>query len=172
MAKTDTVFAKIQAYFDIVGASVYDTEKGIFGVTDITKIYQFFKDIQLDTKKQFIDLGSGDGRVVIVASLFTTAIGIEFDEHLVQRSKHHNEELQTNATFLTQDYETYDYSTTDILFSFSDHNFTPEFITKLKKEFKGTLYIYEGIFLPEDIPKGKTYWVGQTKIVSYEFRNT
>lgn len=149
--------------------TVFKTNKGIFGTSDTQTIFDFFMQIRLDKKKQFVDLGSGDGRVVIIAALFTKAIGIESDKKLHEESIQHAIALHSTAEFLQQDYETYDFSKSDILFSYADHFFTPSFIKLLEKEFSGSLFIYQGVFLPENLPKGRTYWVGQTPLISYEF---
>lgn len=148
---------------------VKTTAKGIFGVSNLENVNNFLKQLKPNKNDVFIDLGSGDGRVNILASLYCDSIGIEFDKDLVVESNKHNKELNTSATFLEQDYESFDYSKANILFSFADHFFTPEFIEKLKKEFKGTLYIYQGIFTPDNITKGRTIWINQTPIISYLF---
>lgn len=148
---------------------VRDTDKGIFGVSNLEIMDEFFKKINIAKKDIFVDLGSGDGRVNILASNYCESIGIEFDSRLVKESIEHNNRLQTKATFYEQDYEKYDFSKTTILFSFADHFFNDQFIEKLKSEFKGTLYIYQGIFTPKKVSKGKTIWVNQTPIYSYEF---
>ena len=170
----------IQKYFleldQKEGNKVHDTKKGIFGTTDIILFAEFCEKINLVSKKCFVDLGSGDGRLVLYASLFTKAIGIEFDKELVKQSIAHKEKLifslanVVSCDFLEQDYETFDYSNCDVLFSFADHFFTPEFIEKLKQEFHGTLYIFQGVFLPEDLKeqKNKTLWLSnQTPVYVY-----
>ncbi len=148
---------------------VYETEKGIFGTSSMQDMYDFLTTIEAKKEDVFVDLGSGDGRVVCVASLFCDAIGIEFDETLVTLSKEQAKKLESKATFLQQDYETYAFSKATILFCYADHFFNKEFIEKLKKEFTGSLYIYQGTFFPEGVKKGKTIWVGQTPFMQYVF---
>ena len=164
---------KIIDYFENLDAKrgniVRNTEKGIFGTSDLYIIDKFFHKIGLVNKKHFVDIGSGDGRVNILASNYTKSTGIEIDTELVKESIQHNLILGTNAEFVHQDYEEFSFRKVDLIFSFADHFFTDKFIEKLKKEFKGTLYVYEGVFLPEDIKKGPNIWIDQTKIISYEF---
>jgi len=162
------VIAAHYAEVDNIQARVRETEKGIFGASEIADVYEFFTTIELNKAKQFIDLGSGDGRVVCVASLFTKAIGLEFDEQLIKESKEHAEKVGCSAEFIQVDYETYDYSETDIIFCYADHDFSETFLEKLRQEFKGTMYVYQGAFLPK-LPKGQTFWAGQTPLISYEF---
>ena len=154
-------------YFSELANEVHETEKGIFGVSDLKRVQDFFEQINLKSGT-FLDLGSGDGRVTILASLqCDKAIGIEFDELLVKKSLKHAKKLDSKAEFLCQDYEDYDFSNVDVLFSYADHAFSQNFVEKLVKEFKGTLYIYEGVFFPNGITKGKTIWADQTPIMSY-----
>jgi SAM-dependent methyltransferase len=158
----------IKKHFSEIENEVRETEKGIFGVSNLELIEDFFGQIDLKNKKKFIDLGSGDGRVVILAKKYCdNSIGIEFDEELVAKSNEHAKELDVDATFLCQDYEEYDFSDVDVLFSYADHNFSESFVKKLLEEFDGTLYIYEGVYFPEGMKKGKTIWAGQTPIMSY-----
>ncbi|MFW5977474.1 MAG: class I SAM-dependent methyltransferase [Candidatus Nanoarchaeia archaeon] len=169
--KSSTIINYFSQYDKVKGNIVADTQKGIFGTSNLECVDTFFKKIQLSADDVFVDLGSGDGRVVLLASSYCNAIGIEIDSKLVQESNTHARKLQREAVFFCQDYETYDFSTTNILFSFADHFFTPAFIEKLKKEFTGTLYIYQGIFLPQELYKGPTIWAGQARIISYKFPN-
>ena len=69
---------------------------------------------------------------------------------------------------LCEDYEAFDYSKASILYSYADHFFTPTFIKRLKSEFSGKLYVYEGVFLPDSIKKGPKIWAKGTPITSYE----
>ncbi len=150
------------------GTYIYNTSKGIFGVTDAKSLIAFFKKINLQQAEHFVDLGSGDGRVAIIASFFTRASGIEFDPSLVAESKEHAKNLHSGAQFFQQDYEDFSYQDIDVLFSYADHAFNNTFLKKLHDEFTGTLYVYQGAFLPET-KKGKTEWVEQTPFISYSF---
>ncbi len=58
------------------------TQKGLWATSVIEEIYQVFVRLKLSNYEHFVDLGSGDGRVVAVASLFTKATGIEIDREL------------------------------------------------------------------------------------------
>jgi len=170
-------FERIKEYFDELDSShqesnkklVYSTEKGIFGTSDLEVVYEFFKKIKPNPTDVFIDIGSGDGRVVLIASLFCHAIGVEFDKNLVQNSKEHANNLGKEVEFLCEDYEEFDYSQANIIYSYADHFFTPSFIERLKEEFKGQLYVYQGVFLPEGVKKGPKIWAKDTPIISYEF---
>jgi len=180
---------KIIEYFSDLdlerGNIVRDTEKGIFGVSDISITNKFFEKINLNETNRFIDLGSGDGRINILASVYCQSTGIEIDKPLIEESKKHSKKLFENKIleekelerlkFIEGDYEEFDYSKVNIIFSFADHFFTEKFISKLKKDFKGILYVYQGVFLPEGVKKGRTVWIQNEEgrnpipIISYEF---
>jgi SAM-dependent methyltransferase len=151
--------------YKTTGKYVFKTSKGIFGVSDLEILNTFFENIKLNGN--FLDLGSGDGRVVFLASLFCNATGVEFEKDLVDLSEKYKKELNLNCDFICDDFENLDFSKYSVLFSFSDNFFSEKFIQKLKKEFKGTLYVYQGVFLPS-LKKGKTIWIEQTPIISYE----
>ncbi|MGE0793700.1 MAG: methyltransferase domain-containing protein, partial [Candidatus Woesearchaeota archaeon] len=145
---------------------VFKTSKGIFGVSDLEILNEFFQKINL--QGNFLDLGSGDGRVVFLASLFCNASGVEFEKSLIDLSEKYKKELNLSCNFICDDFNNIDFSKFDVLFSYSDNFFSKEFVNKLKNEFKGKLYIYQGVFLPE-LKKGKTIWIKQTPIISFEF---
>lgn len=171
-------FIKIKNFFDKkddeyknIDKYVFKTSKGIFGVSDLEILEDFFKKINLNEKNNFLDLGSGDGRVVFLASLFCSATGVEFEKELIDLSDEYKSELKLDCNFICDDFQNLDFSKYDILFSFADNFFTEKFIQKLKEEFVGTLYVYQGVFLPE-LKKGKTIWIKQIPIISYEMQVT
>lgn len=174
---SEAQFEEIKKYFvaldqkkeDNEEKLVYETDKGIFGTTNIEDIYKWLSEHITDANTVFLDLGSGDGRVNIVADLFCISKGIEFDEDLVQQSLRHVMNLQSGAQITQGDYEDADFSDVDILFCYADHNFSKEFEEKLSKEFHGTLYIYQGTFFPSNAEKQKTTWIGQTPLMAYKF---
>lgn len=159
---------EIIEYFAQFENEIHETEKGIFGVSNLVRIKEFLD--QIETTGTFVDLGSGDGRVAILAAeYFDTVIGIEYEEDLIEKSELHAKQTNSDVTFLAQDYENYDYSKVDVLFSYADHEFSKKFVEKLIKEFTGVIYIYEGVYFPEGAKKGKTIWADQTPIMTYTF---
>jgi SAM-dependent methyltransferase len=152
------------------GNKVYTTTKGIFGTTNIELFKLFCEKINLENYKSFLDLGSGDGRVCILANEYTEAKGVEFEEELIKKSREHAKKLSSDVKFICEDFQKINYAEYDILFSFADNFFSELFINKLKKEFKGTLFIFQGIYTPENISKGKTIWLNSlTPIYQYHF---
>jgi len=174
MHDTDSRFREIkQAYADFEQklkdsgkGMVYRTDKGIYGTTNLDAIFKFFKEIGLQNYRHFLDLGCGDGRVVLVASLFTKAEGIEFDAELVSVGRGIRDRLGLKCELRTGDYLHIDLAGYDILFMNPDHEFGP-LDAKLKRELNGPLFIYNEIFAPDSLKKGKKYWPSQVPIVTY-----
>ena len=62
---------------------MWSTEKGFWNASIAEEVYEVFKKIKLNQFKNFLDVGSGDGKVVFIASLFCkNADGIEIDQFL------------------------------------------------------------------------------------------
>lgn len=155
------------------GVSVFNTSYGIFGTSGLREVFELFTRIHLERRKQFMDLGSGDGRVVLLAALFTSACGIEGDVTLhTNAEKARHELLDTipqlsRCSFVCADYTREDLSSYDTLFIYADHNWPNEFQEKLLKECTGTMLSLQNIFSPTLLKKGKTYWISQVPFVSY-----
>lgn len=177
-AKLEEDFMKIKSYFSNLDAQMkssgaplhYDTELGIWGPSGMDETFELFKRIHLENYRNFVDLGSGDGRISIIASLFTRSCGIEADHDLTLKSESAKKQLNLElhqCEFLENDYTTTDLSRFDILFTFNDHTWNLDFENKLLYEFKGVLFSYSKVFLPKRLKKGKTYWIAGQPIVSY-----
>ena len=50
-----------------------DTGIGFWNASPSSDVFELFKKLQLQNYKHLLDLGSGDGRVTLIASLFTKA---------------------------------------------------------------------------------------------------
>ncbi len=129
------------------------TEKGFWVSSVSSEVFNLFRTIRLEQFKHFADLGSGDGKVAIIASLFTKSTGIEFDEELVKRSIQIKEKLGLqNLQFAKGDFLEEDLGAYDILFIYPDNPLI-RLEQKLLKEFEGDLIVCGGIFLPEKLVK-------------------
>lgn len=87
---------------------------------------------------QVIDLGSGDGRLVIAAAEAGAkeAIGYEIDPVKVRASKKEAERLHlTNATFYTQSFWNVPLNTVDVVFIYS----LPPYLKRLEKKLREEL---------------------------------
>lgn len=153
------------------GSRVFNTSHGIFGVSDLAEMFSFFQEVGA-LGERIIDLGSGDGRIALLASLFGPTTGIEVDKDLHNIAVKTREELIEHIPELERcrlvngDYTEADLSGYTLFFTYADHGWTEDFENRLKAS-GGMLYSYQNIFTPKTIKKGKTIWVGQTPIVSY-----
>jgi len=138
----------------------WNTEKGIFGTSSMDSVFALFKEIKLDGYKRFLDLGCGDGRVALIASLFTETVGIEYDEKLVRVAEEIKDKLGLTCEFVVGDYMEHDISQYDIVFINPDKGFLWGLDNKLSAELRGELYVYNEVFAPAALKKGKKFWYG------------
>ena len=97
------------------------TKSGMWATSVAEEIYRAFCYFELDQYNHVADLGSGDGIVVVIASLFTQATGYEIDEWLYQQSKKISHSLNlSKATFLRKDFFQADLSAYDLLYLYPD----------------------------------------------------
>ncbi|MBD3249132.1 methyltransferase domain-containing protein [Candidatus Woesearchaeota archaeon] len=152
---------------------VADTEKGIWGYADTDSLFQFFKDIHLEKYGSFVDIGSGDGKVVLIAALFgVKAVGIEYDKDLIDVSNDIKQELNLDAEFIQGDYLEQNLSDYDIIFINPDKGFHLKVEEKLLKDMKDTtiLYVYNELFQPRFLEKISKLWYNQIPVIEYRKR--
>ena len=152
------------------GTLVWDTKKGIFGAATCERLFAFFERVGLDQYENFLDIGSGDGRAVLIASLFTKASGVEIDEALVEHGKKIQEKLGLDATFVCDDFKTVDFSKFSFLFVNPDQGFHKGLEPKLLKEMSkdAVLWSNNNIFLPEKLKRERAIWIEQIPIIEYK----
>ena len=170
-------FREIEKEYDILEAElrktrglVFDTEKGIYGTAKCSRVFDFFNKIGLQRYKSFLDLGSGDGRVVLIASLFTKASGIEIDRFLVEKGENIRDKLGLKCDFIQDDFTKHSFSKHDFIFINPDKEWDERLEKKILKEFKGVLFVNNNIFLPNLFSKGKSYWFGSIPIIRYSMK--
>lgn len=146
---------------------VWDTAKGIYGPIRCRRAFDFFKQIQLQDYSSFIDIGSGDGRVVLIASLFTDASGIEIDEELADAGRNIASRLGIRCRLLCSDFLEHDLSCYDFLFSNPDQGWHKGLDEKLIREMRGRLFVNNTLFPPDKLKKGKNYWFEDMPIAEY-----
>src|SRR3989344_9460672 len=72
----------------------FDTKDGIWGPSSTLDVFEFLMKIKLGERSHFLDFGSGDGRIVMIAALFTKASGIESEHSLTERAIRIKDELR------------------------------------------------------------------------------
>ena len=106
-------------------------------------MYELFNKINLHKRSSLLDLGSGDGRVVLLASLFTKAAGYEANKYLVNIGKRVRKKFDLSASLRREDFMKADFSNYDVLFIYPDKDYNERLLRKIKGEFKGILIVYK-----------------------------
>jgi hypothetical protein len=121
-----------------------ETRLGLWGVSSIEDVHKIFKKLRI--KGKFLDLGSGDGKVVAIASLFTdNCTGIECDKELIDISDDFKAQLGYNAKFILGDYMQHKLDDFDWLFLNPDHDLD-KLEKKLLEELNGKVIVYSNIY--------------------------
>lgn len=127
-----------------------DTEKGGFLPSSLDETKSVFSNF-LKPGTKFLDLGSGDGRIVFLASLFgAEAVGIEHDPALYQISVRAREDLSSiidveKTRFIKGDFLQHDFSSYDVFYLYEGTDDILGLKNKLSKEMKpGSILICDG----------------------------
>ena len=129
------------------------TGKGFWGGVIADEVYETFKKIGLQRHKSFVDLGSGDGKVVLTAALFCKrAVGIEVDDELYLKSLEMQRKLNIpNAIFYNNDFYDHNIAGYDMVFVYPDAPMHRGMEKKLLNELTGKLLHYGHHFHPENL---------------------
>lgn len=142
------------------------TELGLWGHFPFDVYLEFFDKIDLKRYKKFIDLGSGDGKVALLASLFTSSTGIEIDPELHEKAIDIRDSLGLNCNLIKKDYTKIDLKEYDILFINPDKDFS-NFEHFIIQKIKGTLFVANNIFLPRFMRLKDTIIIDNIPFTSY-----
>jgi hypothetical protein len=100
------------------------TKSGMWATSSAKEVYRGFCHFELDQYSHMADLGSGDGIVVAIASLFTRATGYEIDQWLHEQSIELSNSLNlSKATFIQADFLRANLSAYDLLYLYPDKPF-------------------------------------------------
>src|SRR3989344_4594767 len=145
------------------------TSKGFWNASITGEVYESFKKLKLNKFKNFLDIGSGDGNVVLIASLFCkNAEGIEIDNFLHKKALETQSRLGiSNATFHNKDFFEHDFSKYDVLFLAPDAPLERGLENKLLKEMKGKLIHYGHHFQPRFLKKENSFLVNGNLVSLY-----
>ena len=135
-----------------------DTGIGFWNAAISQEVFELFNKLKLQKYSHFLDLGSGDGRVVMIASLFTNATGIEIDRELVNKSAELQRILDIkNVNFIHKNFMEHDISGHDVVFINPDRPMYRGLEDKLLNELKGQLIVYGHHFHPTLLQKKKEF---------------
>lgn len=146
---------------------MWDTGIGYYSSAELKEVFELFQKINLSRYKNFLDLGSGDGRVVLTASLFTNATGIEIDPGLFSKSLQMKEKLKLPASFINKNYFDYHIGKHDLVFLHPDQPLHRGIEKKLINELKGHLVVYGHHFHPTLLIKQKAFNINNNYIALY-----
>lgn len=148
---------------------MWSTEKGFWNAAVADEVYAAFKKIKLHKFRNFLDIGSGDGKVVLIAALFCrSAEGVEIDDFLHYKAL----EMQAkfgikNAVFHNKDFFEHDFSKYDVLFLSPDSPLERGLESKLLKEMKGRLIHFGHHFQPKNLKKEQSFELNGNLVTLY-----
>ena len=145
------------------------TAKGFWGHVPAEDTYNAFRQLGLGRNKTFIDLGSGDGKVVLIASLFCKrAVGIEIDNELFKKSLEMQRNLGiANAIFFNDDFYNHSILDFDLVFVYPDEPMHRGVEKKLLNEMTGKFIHCGHHFHPENLKKHKDVLINGTLFTLY-----
>lgn len=145
------------------------TELGFWNAAISQEVYEAFKKINLQKFNSFIDLGSGDGKITLIASLFCKqAEGIEIDDELHEKALDMKEKLMIkNAVFHHNDFHNHSIRGYDVVFINPDQPMERGLEKKLLEELDGKLILYGHHFHPSQLKKEKSLLVDNNLVTLY-----
>lgn len=145
------------------------TELGFWNAAISEEVFEVFKKLNLQKFNSFIDLGSGDGKITLIASLFCKqAEGIEIDDELFEKSLEMKEKLKIkNVIFHNNDFIDHSIKDYDVVFINPDKPMERGTEKKLLKELNGKLVLYGHHFHPSQLKKEKSFLVDNTLVTIY-----
>lgn len=144
------------------------TPAGMWACSRSEEVYDLLGQLNLEAYNHFVDLGSGDGRVVLIASLFLPATGIEADPGLVEASRAMAGRLGLNrANFVCADCRQVDITPFDLLFAYPDKPLS-WLVKILPDNWPGHLLVYGPYFQPTELTHLKTIYAGETMCTLWE----
>ena len=171
------LFAQIKKEYDDFYRSLlkngklpmWSTSMGFWNAAAADEVYEAFKRIRLSQFKNFLDIGSGDGKVVMIAALFCqNAEGIEIDSFLHNKAADVKGKFGiNNAVLHNKDFFEHDFSKYDALFLAPDTPLERGLENKLLKEMKGKLIHYGHHFHPRFLKKEGSFLVNGNLVSLY-----
>jgi|GEM_PF-1234791 len=161
-ADVAAVLGAVGRFQDSLAEPYKMTPAGMWACSVAEELAELFAALELGRFQHFADLGSGDGRAVLLAALYTQATGIEADPELVATARSLAAELGLGrAGFIQGDLRQMDLSPYDLLFIYPDKPLA--WLEKLLPEqWRGALLVYGPHFRPEGLRHAKTLYAGRT----------
>ena len=176
----DALFLQIKKEYDNFYRNIlrkgrlpmWSTSKGFWNASISDEIYEAFRRINLEQFNAFLDIGSGDGKIVLIASLFCkNAEGVEIDKFLHSKAIEMQRKIGIgNAQFHNKDFFQHDFSKYDILFLSPDATLERGIENKLLKEMRDKLVHYGHHFQPRFLTKEESFFVNGNLVGLYSNR--
>ena len=173
----DIKFQEIKMEYDNFYTSIlrkgklpmWSTAKGFWNASISYEVYEAFKKLNLNKFKNFLDIGSGDGKVVLIASLFCgNSEGVEIDNFLHNKAIEVQKKLSIlNAKFYEKDFFQHNFSQYEVLFLSPDAPLDRGIENKLLKEMKGKLIHYGHHYHPRFLKKEESFFVNGSLVSLY-----
>lgn len=146
-----------------------DTTIGFWFSSLTSDIIEAFKRLKLEQYSYFLDIGSGDGKVTLIASMFCrNCFGVEYDPLLIEKSMEMQKKFGIkNARFLHKNFHDVDFRGFDILFCYPDQPMERGLEQKLANELNGKLIVYGPHFHPTKLKKVDSFYAGTTFVAVY-----
>lgn len=148
---------------------MWSTEKGFWNASISDEVFAAFKKAKLQNYKKFLDLGSGDGKIALIASLFCKqAEGIEHDSFLHGKALEMQQKTGIkNVVFHNKDFFEHKLGSYDIIFLAPDAPLERGIENKLVKEMKGKLMHHGHHFEPNVLQKKGNFTINGSKFSVY-----
>jgi hypothetical protein len=179
-SQRDVRFARIESHYreryqrlDQSGEGCYRlTGLGAWAASVPDHVYYFFQQLGLERQRLLIDLGSGDGLVACIASLFTRSVGIEIDQHLCHTAKEVISALGLGerVAVVCGDYLTQQIQRADCLYVYPDKPLNE--LEDLLDGWSGVLLVAGPHFPMHSFEPVRRLTCGRDELVVYRLRET
>lgn len=148
------------------GALARPTPRGLWAASSPHDVFALMEAVGAEGCRHFVDLGSGDGLVTLIASLFCPATGIECDAGLTAKACELRDQLGLAARFICGDYLAHDLSAYDLLYIYPDK---PLFDLEraLAPRLRGRLVVYSAHFPLKTLPLVQTVTLATCRAAVY-----
>jgi len=159
-------------YRDLLGQGrlpLKDTKVGFWGAAITDEAFAALRKIGLTKSSRFLDLGSGDGKVTLLAALLCKeAHGVEYDPELFNKSVEVAQKIgMGNVKFFNYDFFDHPLEGYDVVFIHPDKPMSRGVEQKLKNELNGKLVVYGHHFHPTSLKRKMKFNSGETLVSVY-----
>ncbi|MFH0809989.1 MAG: class I SAM-dependent methyltransferase [Pseudomonadota bacterium] len=144
------------------------TSRGMWVSSTAAEVFELLAVLDAERCRRFVDLGSGDGLVTCIASLFCPATGIEADAALVAEAGALRDRLGLKAEFICGDFLREDLSRYDLLYIYPDKPLSPVLEEVLAEGGAGRLVVYGCHFPPGRLSRVKTVQLATCQAAVYQ----